>query len=744
MAGRNPAAPGVIVPGPLYGERFATNPGHSTVLASGDFETYSEAGYLWHPETEKWGALQKGKPGIQSVGAWAYAAHPSTEVLVFRYDLKDGYGLRYWRPGEPNPAELFEHHARGLLFEACNSFFEFAVWACVCGPRYGWPPPKLETFRDVAAKAALWTLPRKLEKMANVLGTETRKDTRGALVMRKVSTPHSPTKNVTHQRYTRENSAEDFATLDDYCGTDVKTEDEASYRLADLSETETRIFLADQAINTRGVCCDREAVNACIKIIEKAGDRYNAELYDLTRGLVPSTTQIHKLKEWIAARGYFVESLDVEHVGLYLADPTLPPECRRALEIRKIMGSESVKKVYAMLRQMTPDNRIRGLYTYCGGARTRRWAGGGVQPQNLPNSGPPVVKCAGCNVVYWKDLEYCPRCFTTEAGPAGWGIEAAEACLPAILSGSLDIVESLWGEAYLAIAGCLRSLFIAGPGKELICSDFSAIEAVVLAEIAGEDWRREVFHTHGNIYEMSASKISGVDFEEFARYKSENGMNHPLRKKLGKVAELASGYQGWVGAWKQFGADEYMSEEEIKNNVIKWREESPAIVELWGELERSAINAVENPGGCYRFREVAYQTRSGVLYCQLPSGRAIPYHAPVVAPEVRHGRARKALSYMGINAITKKWERTEAYGGSLTENVCQATARDIFAAAVVRLEDAKYPVVLHTHDEPTSEVDIGYGSVEEFEKIMEVRDAWFASWPIRAAGGWRGKRYRKD
>ena len=220
-------------------------------------------------------------------------------------------------------------------------------------------------------------------------------------------------------------------------------------------------------------------------------------------------------------------------------------------------------------------------------------------------------------------------------------------------------------------------------------------------------------------------------------------MHHPLRKNLGKIAELASGYGGWVKAWIKFGADKYMNEEEMKRNILKWRDESPAIIDFWAGLEDSAIKAVESPGQCFGYRDIRYQTKGGVLYCQLPSGRAIPYHSPQISEGMRYGKLNKSLSYMGVGDQTK-WIRLHTYGGKLAENVSQATSRDIFAPALIKLEDAGYPVVLQTHDEPCSEVPMGFGSIEQYEAIMQDSPAWCADWPIKADGGWRGHRYRKE
>jgi DNA polymerase len=722
-----------------YGTERPAGFGVSTTLASMDFETYSEAGYRWIENHQQWQSIQPNKPGLQSVGAWVYSQHPSTEVLTFSFNLKRGAGYELWRPDEPNPLELFERIRAGDLFEAVNSFFEFSIWTNVCRRRYGWPELPLTQLRDVAAKAGSWNLPRALDKVTRVLRTPTPKDSEGQKIMRRVSRPRNPTKNDSRKRHYRSTSPADFERLDSYCIDDVRSEDEVSERCPDLSPTETRIFLVDQAINARGVHCDREAVEAAITIIEQAAARYNEELGHITSGEVRRATELDKIKKWVSDRGFYVDSITKDNIDELVATaPT--PEIRRIMEIRQIMSSQSVKKTYAMRWRMGDDDRIRGLYTYCGAARTWRWSGAGVQPQNLPKAGPPVVECLPCGAIRWAGLWFCPSCYRYEHRKTSWGYEAAEACLPAILSRSLDTVESLWGDALTAIAGCLRSFFTAGPGLELICSDYSAIEAVILAELAGEAWRQEVFRTHGKIYETSASRIFHVPIEEFAKYKTETKMNHPLRAK-GKIAELASGYQGWVGAWRKFVAEG--SDDEIADQVKAWRAASPEIVKLWAGLEDAAIKAVQYPGSCFGYRGVRYQMAGGGLYGQLPSGRAIPYHAPKLREESRYGKLKITLSYAGIGD-NGNWARIDTYGGKLAEQATQATARDAFAASLPRLEDAGYPIVLHTHDEPTAEVKLGAGSVEEFERIMQRLDPWCAEWPIKAAGGWRGHRYRKD
>lgn len=734
----------------IHGQQYSAGLGVSTVLASMDFETYSEAGYYWAPERMRWISAKKGKPGIKAVGAWPYTEHPSAEVLCLAYDLKGGLGCQLWRPGMSPPLDLFAHIACGNLIEAHNSFFEYAVWTNICIPKLHWPPLPLEQLVDAAAKCGAWTLPRKLENVAAALNTPIQKDKEGSAIMHKLSKPRNPTKADGRLRYTREQEPGEFTRLENYCVTDVAAEDSVSARCPDLSPDERRYFLMDQRTNARGVACDREGVNACMSIIAQAQDRYHSELAQLTQGAVDTSDKLEAIKKWALGRGIVIASMDKDNLPLILKRTDLPPDVRRVVEIRELMNSKSVTKTRAMSLEMCSDDRLRGLYTFCGAARTWRWSGLGAQPQNLPNAGPKVVSCNHCAQVRWEGLWFCPSCFRYESKPCDWGIEAAEACLADVMTRSIDHVEMKWGDALLAIAGCLRSLFIAGPGRELISSDYNSIEAIVLPWLAGERWRQEVFLTHGKIYEMSASQISGTPFAEFKRYQREHGRKHPLRH-MGKIGELSSQFGGWVEAWKRFGAAEFLSDEEIEANCKAWRAASPAIVNFWWALENAAMAAIEMPGSVQQVQPlkeyqapvpISYQMHEGVLYCHLPSGRPIAYHSPVIDTVLRYEKPKRQIRYKTTESGMWIWAHTR--GPKLCENIVQALARDAMAPALCRLEDAGYLPVLHTHDEPVTEVPLGWGSIEEIEALMAPRETWCEGWPIKAEGGWRGLRYRKD
>jgi DNA polymerase bacteriophage-type len=736
------------------GERLPSGCGFATVLPDFDFETYSEAGYVFNEDAKKWKSITKSPPhGIGAVGAAAYAEHPSTEVLSMAYNLKDGIGARLWVPGMEPPTELFDHIAAGGLLEAWNSAFEWHIWANVC-ERMGWPPLPYYQLRDAMAKSRAFSLPGALGKAAKVLEVTDQKIDDGKRLITKFCKPRNPTKKDARRRNRPEEDHEDAAKLYDYNLGDIKSESAVSAVIPDLSADELELWLLDQCINLRGVHIDGEALSNCLAIIEQANEMYTAELVALTDGTVKGAGEIAKITGWLGANGVHMASLDSDHVAEALKRDDLPPKPKRVLQIRASLGAASVKKLFAIDRRRSKDGRLRDLFAFCGADRTGRFAGRGPQPQNLPNSGPAVRRCDpvnGCGKHYGPHLDNCPWCQLPEqfSAPAEWCIEAVEDALLVMASRNLQWVEHYFGDAVAAISGCLRGLFSAAPGCDFLCSDYSAIEAVVLAMLAGEQWRIDVFRTHGKIYEMSAAKISGVPFDEFLRHKKETGDHHPLRKKIGKVAELASGYQGGYGAWLAFGADKHLEEAEIRESIKAWRNESPNIVKFWYGLEDAAVAAVQNPGHCYEYNGITYGVKDDVLYCQLLSGRKLSYHQPRLHPDVTPwGKQVLKLTYMGWNSDYKKgpqgWMRLETYGGKLCENTVQATARDILTYALKNVERAGYAVALHVHDEIVSEVLEGTGSVEEFERVMATMPPWAADWPIRAAGGWRGKRYRKD
>lgn len=744
-----------------------------THLPTMDFETYSESGYRFDAPLGRFVPLLKGKPGIKGVNASTYAAHPSTRVLSLAYDLLDGRGTRLWHPGDVPPQDLFRHIECGGMVEAHNSIFEFYIWFFVCWQRMNWAPLPINQLRCSAAKARAWGLPGALGKLSTILNPAEKKDKRGSQLISLLCMPKKPTKADPALFRSREDYPELHLEMDDYNIQDVHAEKSISAMMPELSATEAELWALDQEINTRGVHINRAGLMACIEIFNQASEKYTNELRLITGQAVQTVDELTKGSagdKWLISVGVVMDSLDKAHVKEALEGNAIPLAARRALEIRQILGSASVKKLFAMERTIGPDDRIRDLFVYCGAERTGRFAGRGPQPQNLKNSGPDCQECTLCGHIWANTPEDCPMCGAIPHGikKIEWGNRAAKAALETITTTrNLLNVESQWGPALEVVTSCLRTLYTAAPGRILIGSDYSAIEAVVLAALAGEEWRLEVFRTHGKIYEMSAAKISGIPFEEIIAHKTQTGKDHPLRKKIGKISELASGYGGWIGAWKNFGADKFMDDQEIKTNILKWRDESPAIVEFWGGqwrkepgvwkftpelygLEGTAITAILNPNQWFSYRRISYgyDTSVDVLYCRLPSGRCLSYHNPRLSRGTDpRGLDVLQISFMGNNSDASKgrvgWNRIYTYAGKLAENVAQAVARDILTAAMLRVTRAGYPIVLHVHDEIIAEIIKGFGSIEEFERLMMVREDWFKNWPIKASGGWVGEEFRK-
>lgn len=725
-----------------------------------DFETYSEAGYVW--TGDRWTGPPRApqhKRGLPVVGMARYAEHQTTTVLCLAYDLKDGRGRRQWLPGQIPPLDLFRHIRDSKPIEAHKAGFERHIWEQVCVKRLGWPSIPAQQWRCSMAKARAHALPGRLDEIAKVLGTVAQKDPVGDRLIKKFSIPRNPTKKDLRLRL---DPADDLEgpLLYGYNMSDVAAESEVSSRIPDLPPDEQEYWHLDQEINHRGVAIDTDGVRACITVVETALARYNGELATLTGGILAS--QVQQLTGWLHGQGVHMDSLDEEHVETALARE-LPPDARRALEIRALAGSASVKKLFAMENQVCADGRLRDLFNYHA-ARTGRPTGEGPQPTNLPSSGPDVRRCGTCQRHYGKRKQVCPWCWSdaVHSKIVEWGHEPAEDARSVLATGSMDAVLWHFDDVLPIVSGCLRGMFVARPGCDLACSDFNSIEAVALAELAGETWRQEVFRTHGKIYEMSAAMGSGISFEEIIRYREETGQHHPVRKKF-KVMELALGYGGWVGAMVAFGAAEFMSEQEMADAAGKWRRASPNIIETWGGqtrrgpygssvpelfgIEGAALRAIQRPGETYGYRGRTFICQGDVLYLRLLSGRYLTYHRPRLRPSERR-TGELTISYEGWNTNPKNgpigWTPMDTYGPKFVENIDQAECRDIQRHAQIQLERAGYPIVLHVYDENVVEVPEGFGSVKDIERIMSSMPTWAGTWPVRASGGWRGKRYRKD
>lgn len=773
------------------GHRLVAGLTHSIVLPDFDFETRSEAGYLWLGPSPKYplgrwahaeGTSTPANAGLPTVGLDVYAHHPSTRVLSLAYNLKDGLGSRMWMPGLPPPADLLEYlqMQRGLI-EAWNVGFELRIWNVVCTKLFGWPPLDPLQVRCAMAKARAFGLAGKLEVTGEVLKIEHQKDPRGDELLKLFSRPQQPTKKQPKPILELFDLPADGAALLEYNARDIVAEAECSALVPELSPLELRNWHNDQAINRRGMAVDLAAVHAAAQIVREAMKRYGEEMRQLTGGIEPS--EVKQILGWLKARGVQVgDSLDAEVIDSLLTRlPEGSPE-RRAVEIRAATASASVKKLFAIINQTGPDGRLHDLYAFYG-ARTGRPTGFGPQPMNLPKAGPEVYRCGwisgklqapspGCGRYFGAKRITCPWCGALRGpqAPLEWNPAAMEDAIEIVSSGSFDAVAHFFVDVLLTIGGCLRGMIVAGPGMELVSSDFTAIEGVVIACLAGEQWRIDAYRDDAPMYLVSAERMFGTPVAEMQAYAKEHGHHHPLRQK-GKGGELGLGFGGWITALRNFGVDG--ADSELKDTVLKWRAASPALVEFWGGqtrdkfnryserpelfgLEGAAVKAIQNPGTRCEVRQlggastgISYLVHGDVLYCHTPGGGAIHYQRPRLRPATRDYASpwELQITFEGWNTNVKKgaagWMEMQLYGGLQAENVTQKIARDIQMQAIDNCERNAHPIVMHTYDEDVAEVPKGTGNVERLEALMCDVPEFAQDWPIKAAGGWCGYRYRK-
>jgi len=642
---------------------------------------------------------------LKRSGLYRYAADPSTELLVVCYCIDDGPVVT-WFPyahilgwitlgwegpyltGVQAPAALLKAINAGATVCAHNAQFERLILSGHVGKRHGFPVIPPEQMLCTAAKAASAGLPRSLEDAANAIGSFPKKAV-GRMNMLQLAKPRTGK----DKRYTIEAFPEKYKELALYCLDDVLAERDLDNRLPDLSASEQRVWELDQKINDRGICVDLPAVADAQALI----DEYKAYLEERCRELTGcDPTQTGKLAEWVRANGYpNLPDMQAPTVIEALSDPACPENIRTVLKIRSTHAMKAVSKYTSMERAAGEDGRLRGMHLYYG-AGTGRWAGLLVQLQNMFR---PVIK-------------------------------DADTAIGAFKARSLELVRFLYGvDPMKVFASCVRGMLVPSEGKDLLALDFAAIEARVLAWLAGQRDVLAVFAGHGKIYEYTAAKIYNGRIETVT---SE-------QRFIGKVACLALGYGGGRMAFakmaKQYGVD--ISEDQAEGIKNDWRDANPFIVKLWYDLESAAKAAIRQPGIAFGIpsKKVIFKVEGECLLMRLPSGRRLSYLQPELDAEGQ-------VTYMGIDTYTRQWKRVSTYGGKLTENAVQAIARDLLVSGMFNLEAAGYPIVLTVHDEIVSEVDEGFGSVNAAARLMCKLPEWAAGLPVQAEG-WRGKRYRK-
>ena len=626
-------------------------------------------------------------------GVYAYADSPAFEVLLFAYSF-DGEETEIidLAQGEVLPAEveaaIFDE---GVVKTAFNANFERT-----CLSKYFGRQLSPKSWHCSAVQAAMLALPRSLEDVGVVLGLERQKMKEGKELIRYFCVPCKPTKaNGGRMRNLPCHALEKWELFKTYCKRDVDVEKAVRYKLRNfpIPETEMEVYRLDQEINDRGVLVDRKLVEQAV-----AGDLLHKEIvtkraYELT-GL-ENPNSVAQIKGWLGGKGVEIDSLSKKAVAEMIEETD--GEVEELLRLRLLMAKTSVKKYEAIERSVCSDGRVHGLLQFYGANRTGRWAGRLVQVQNLPQN-------------HLQDLELARNL---------------------VKQGRFEDVELFYDSTPGVLSELIRTAFIPKPGCRFLVADFSAIEARVLAWLAGEQWRLDVFTSHGKIYEASASAMFHVPIEKITK-------GSPLRQK-GKISELALGYGGSVGALTSMGAlDMGLKEEELPSLVSAWRSANPHITKLWWDVDEAAIMAMVEKKQT-RVGRITFEYKSGILFAMLPSGRKLAYVKPRMAVN-KFGR--NGLTYEGIGE-NGKWCRIETYGPKLVENIVQGTARDILAEAMLGLKKKGFAIVMHVHDEAVLEVPEGISSVEEVCGIMAQQPRWAEGLPLRA-DGYECAFYKKD
>lgn len=631
---------------------------------------------------------------LKKTGAVKYAEAPDFEILLMSYAFDDDPVTVWDFTQDGTPAWLAEVLTDpGVLKVAWNMAFERSCFNKALGI---YTPP--EQWRDAMTLAAMNGLPMSLDAAGEALRITQQKLATGKALINYFCKPCKPTiANGGRTRNLPEHSPEKWRDFITYCGRDTEAERAIYKRLIrfPVPEWERKLEAMDARVNERGVLVDTELAEAAVYVDNKLREKHTAEMQKLTH--LDNPNSVAQLKDWLEGVGVSCESLNkatVSDLRKKLPDPTT----RRVLELRQLLGKTSTKKYEAMLAAVCKDSRVRGLLQYYGAGRTGRWAGRRVQLQNLAQNHLDDIGLVR-ELVRGRDL---------------------------------DTLEMLFDNVPDVLSQLIRTAFIAQPGHTFLVADYAAIEARVIAYLAGEKWRMDVFAQGGDIYCSSASQMFKVPVVK-------HGVNGHLRQK-GKIAELACGYGGGVGALKAFGADKMgLSEDEMLQIVTQWRQASPTIPRFWSDTERAAKNALQNPGRTFTIPcGVKYLRDADALRCRLPSGRVLTYWDA----RIEEYKDRPSVVFMGQNQTTRKWEKTETWGGKLVENIVQAYARDCLAVALLRLDEAGYRITFHVHDEVIVEAPDGT-RWEDVAEIMGRPIPWAPGLLLRG-DGYETKFYMKD
>ena len=639
---------------------------------------------------------------IGKCGSYRYMDDPSFEPLLLSCAMNDDpVKLVDFTHDEEWPEEfLAALYDPAITKIAWNCAFERNVIYTALGK---YTPP--EQWLDVMHVAAQCGLPMSLDAAGKALGLpeEQAKMKEGKALIRYFCCPCKPTKtNGGRERNFPEHAPERWKTFRDYCTRDTEAERTIFHMLEQWlpNEDERRFWALDQRINERGVRIDRQLAINAVAMDERYKEELTAKAVALT-GL-ENPKSVSQVKNWLADQeGKSFPSLNKKVIADVVSQ-LQSEDAREFMALRGELSKSSTAKYQAMLRSMCSDEHSKGCFQFYGANRTGRFAGRLVQFQNMSKNYSP-------SLASMREL---------------------------VRGGHYSALNALYDSVSGVLSELVRTAIIPEEGQRIVVADFSAIEARVTAWFAGEEWRLQTFRDGGDIYCASASQMFHVPVVKL-------GINGELRQK-GKVAELALGYGGGVNALKAFGADKMgMSDEEMQETVDLWRESSPKIVELWRALEKAAIRCVARRATTTStLGNVRFDFESGILWMTLPSGRRLAYYGAKYE-ETKFHPDRKSLTYMGVNQMTKRWERVETWGGKITENLVQATARDVLREAMFSLTEKGWDIRAHVHDECICTEPIGGKTVEQMCKAMCPDIPWAEGLPLNA-DGYDGPYYFKD
>lgn len=637
-------------------------------------------------DLETYSSVDLGKSGV-----YKYAESEDFEILLFAYSIDDGeVKVIDLASGEIIPEEILS----ALRDESVEKWAFNANFERVCLSRFLGKRLKPQGWYCTMIWSAYLGLPLSLEKVGEVLKLDKQKMNEGKALIRYFSIPCKPTKtNGMRTRNLPYHDLEKWSTFMEYNQRDVETEMAIKKKLSafPMSHSEWENYWIDQNINDRGILIDEVLVDSAIKFDEILRDENMDRAIGLTGLENPNSPM--QLKEWLNKKGLEIDSLAKKDVESALKNAE--GDIKEVLELRQELSKSSVRKYDAMKNVKGKDNRARGLIQFYGANRTGRYSGRLIQVQNLRRNNLKDLDLARSLV---KNRDY-------------------------------ETLEILYESPSDILSQLIRTAFIAKEGTRFIISDFSAIEARVLAWLAGEQWVLDAFENGEDIYCRTASRMFGVPVEK-------HGVNGHLRQK-GKIATLACGYQGALGALKAMGGIEMgLSEDELQSIVNSWREANPNIVRLWWDID-SVVKRVVKTRSKEEYKNLVISYEKGILFIELPSKRRLAY------PKTKIGMNRfggESVVYEGV-VLGNKWDKIESYGGKFVENIVQAIARDILAEAMMRLEEKGFNIVMHIHDEVVIESDSS--SVEEVNQIMSLVPSW-APGLILDADGFESEFYKKD